>query len=134
MKEAKCPVCGGKIKVDNRPRLGQRYNCRWCSSLLEVTEIVPFELESCYDEEDYVVAHRNGGKAKGNIPACPVCTSDVRTHQKPKLGDLLPCPSCEMQLEVVGINPVELDLPQNESLNWDRHPSVKDACWEYSDI
>jgi hypothetical protein len=97
-------------------------------------EIVPFELESCYDEEDYFVAHRNGNKAKVNIPACPICASEVRTHQNPKPGDRLPCSSCDMQLEVVGINPVELDLPQNESLNWDRFLSVKDVFWEYGDI
>lgn len=132
--EAKCPVCGSKIKVHHKPKLGQRYSCRWCISLLEVTEIVPLELESCYDEEVTAVPRRNGDKKKGNILTCPICTSKVRMHQKPRLGDRLLCPSCETQLDVVGVNPVELDLPHNGYFNWDRNTHVKDEFWEYSDF
>lgn len=41
--------------------------------------------------------------------ACPSCNNTVEVGQHPKLGDLLACPFCHVQLEVVWLDPLELD-------------------------
>lgn len=42
---------------------------------------------------------------------CPECEEDIYLRIAPSLGDLVTCPSCETRLEVVGVNPLELDWP-----------------------
>lgn len=45
---------------------------------------------------------------------CPECDEDIYLRIAPSLGDLITCPSCETRLEVVGVNPLELDWPWEE--------------------
>jgi alpha-aminoadipate/glutamate carrier protein LysW len=40
---------------------------------------------------------------------CPDCGQPVEVGPKPKLGQWLTCPHCSADLEVVSVNPVELD-------------------------
>ena len=40
---------------------------------------------------------------------CPECESILRIHKKPRLGDTLVCRECGEKLEVVNLNPLELD-------------------------
>jgi lysine biosynthesis protein LysW len=40
---------------------------------------------------------------------CPMCKSNIVIRQKPWLGQSIRCPSCEAMLEVVVLNPLELD-------------------------
>lgn len=42
---------------------------------------------------------------------CPECDEDVYLRSIPGVGDFVHCPSCETRLEVVGVNPLELDWP-----------------------
>lgn len=45
---------------------------------------------------------------------CPECDEDIYIRHMPKLGDIVYCPSCETRLEVVNLNPLELDWPWEE--------------------
>jgi lysine biosynthesis protein LysW len=40
---------------------------------------------------------------------CPSCGADVSIFTKPKMGQRVKCNSCESDLEVIWLEPVELD-------------------------
>ena len=40
---------------------------------------------------------------------CPSCGSEVSIFTKPKVGQRVKCNSCETDLEIVWLEPVELD-------------------------
>ncbi|MBN1667401.1 MAG: hypothetical protein JW862_09940 [Anaerolineales bacterium] len=48
------------------------------------------------------------------VAECPACGNEVRFRTKPRMGQLVTCPSCESELEVVWLDPVELDWPFDE--------------------
>ncbi|MGC9398946.1 MAG: lysine biosynthesis protein LysW [Anaerolineae bacterium] len=43
------------------------------------------------------------------LAVCPSCGETMRLGDKPKLGERITCPECGEVLEVVELNPVELD-------------------------
>ncbi|MEW6716910.1 MAG: lysine biosynthesis protein LysW [Chloroflexota bacterium] len=45
---------------------------------------------------------------------CPSCGEHVVFHSKPKMGQRSRCTSCDAVLEVVWLDPVELDWPIDE--------------------
>jgi alpha-aminoadipate carrier protein LysW len=42
--------------------------------------------------------------------ACPECEEDVYVDPESEQGDIVTCDECGAELEVVGLDPVELDL------------------------
>ncbi|HEY59459.1 MAG TPA: lysine biosynthesis protein LysW [Anaerolineae bacterium] len=45
---------------------------------------------------------------------CPNCDSKVLLSGAVKLGDIVNCPKCGEELEVISLNPVELDYTPDE--------------------
>lgn len=45
---------------------------------------------------------------------CPQCGSDVPVGSQPRIGKLVECKSCSAELEVVWLDPLELDWPMME--------------------
>jgi lysine biosynthesis protein LysW len=54
VKGLKCPACGGKLGMNYKPKLGSRFRCRWCGSMLEVVDLDPIEFDSFYDENEQI--------------------------------------------------------------------------------
>jgi alpha-aminoadipate carrier protein LysW len=50
---------------------------------------------------------------------CPECDADVHVDLDVDKGETVDCEECGVQLEVVGLDPVELDLVEEESLDDD---------------
>ena len=50
---------------------------------------------------------------------CPECEADVHVDIDADKGDIIGCEDCGVQLEVVGLDPVELDMVEEESLDED---------------
>jgi alpha-aminoadipate/glutamate carrier protein LysW len=50
---------------------------------------------------------------------CPECDADVHVDLDVDKGELVDCEECGVQLEVVGLDPVELDIVEEESLDDD---------------
>lgn len=40
---------------------------------------------------------------------CPDCDAKIVLNPQPKLGDKLNCPDCDTELEVISLEPLELD-------------------------
>ncbi len=48
---------------------------------------------------------------------CPECDADVHVDMDADKGDTVSCEECGTELEVVGLDPVELDIVEEEDLN-----------------
>lgn len=42
--------------------------------------------------------------------ACPECSEDVYVDADSEQGDIIACDECGTELEVVGLDPIELDV------------------------
>ena len=45
---------------------------------------------------------------------CPECDADVQVDEDTDKGDVVECEDCGTQLEVVGLDPIELDVAVEE--------------------
>ncbi len=45
---------------------------------------------------------------------CPSCGEDINISSKPKMGQKVICPECGNELEIVWLDPIELDWPYDE--------------------
>lgn len=45
---------------------------------------------------------------------CPSCGESIEVGRKPKMGQRVVCPGCDVELEVVWLDPLELDWPAEE--------------------
>jgi alpha-aminoadipate carrier protein LysW len=50
---------------------------------------------------------------------CPECDAEVHVDTDADKGDILSCEECGTDLEVVGLDPVELDIVEEEDLDDD---------------
>lgn len=50
---------------------------------------------------------------------CPDCDADVHVDTDADKGDIIDCDDCGIQLEVVGLDPVELDMVEEEAVDDD---------------
>jgi len=46
---------------------------------------------------------------------CPDCDGRIAFNPAPKVGKRLTCPHCDAELEVIDLDPVELDWVSDES-------------------
>ena len=42
--------------------------------------------------------------------ACPECSEDVYVDAESEQGDIISCDECGTELEIVGLDPIELDI------------------------
>ena len=49
---------------------------------------------------------------------CPVCDTEVELEQDTVEGELITCPDCGVELEVVNLDPVELAEAPQEEEDW----------------
>ncbi len=46
--------------------------------------------------------------------ACPECTEDIYVDAESEQGDIISCDDCGVELEIVGLDPIELDVYADE--------------------
>jgi alpha-aminoadipate carrier protein LysW len=46
--------------------------------------------------------------------ACPECSEDVYVDADSEQGDVVTCDECGTELEIVGLDPIELDIHEEE--------------------
>jgi alpha-aminoadipate carrier protein LysW len=61
------------------------------------------------------------GEDENKVPTgtCPECDADVHVDLDTDKGEIVSCEECGTDLEVVGLDPVELDIVEEESLDED---------------
>jgi alpha-aminoadipate carrier protein LysW len=47
--------------------------------------------------------------------ACPECSEDVYVDADSEQGDTVTCDECGTDLEIVGLDPIELDIHEEDS-------------------
>jgi alpha-aminoadipate/glutamate carrier protein LysW len=47
---------------------------------------------------------------------CPECDAEVHVDTDADKGDIMSCEECGTDLEIVGLDPVELDIVEDEDL------------------
>ncbi|MBD0370254.1 MAG: hypothetical protein ICV60_05425 [Pyrinomonadaceae bacterium] len=50
---------------------------------------------------------------------CPECDADVHVDTDADKGDIVSCEECGTDLEIVGLDPVELDIVEEDELDDD---------------
>lgn len=65
------------------------------------------------------------------IGVCPACEQDI-TVNRPEEGQKITCPKCGDELEVVGVNPLELDWHYEDD-EWDDDDDWDDDDWDDDD-
>ena len=49
--------------------------------------------------------------------ACPECSEDVYVDADSEQGDIVSCDECGTDLEIVGLDPIELDVHEDDDLD-----------------
>ncbi|CAN5646612.1 hypothetical protein BH24ACI2_BH24ACI2_10480 [soil metagenome] len=49
--------------------------------------------------------------------ACPECSEDVYVDAESEQSDIISCDECGSELEIVGLDPIELDIYTNDDLD-----------------
>jgi alpha-aminoadipate carrier protein LysW len=60
-----------------------------------------------------------GGRKQVPTGTCPECDADVHVDLDTDKGEIVSCEECGTDLEVVGLDPVELDIVEEESYDED---------------
>jgi len=61
---------------------------------------------------------------------CPQCGKEVSVGSNPVIGKVLVCPHCKTDLEVVWLDPVELDFPYTEDEDFDEFEDDFEETYE----
>lgn len=48
------------------------------------------------------------------LATCPECASDIHVDEDVDKGETMFCEECETKLEVVGLDPIELDIKPDD--------------------
>ena len=134
MKEIECPLCGELLQIPEKVFVGQTFDCFSCDSTIEVISIDPLRLDSSYGEGDELVYkfRTPEWQDEKNRVMCPRCGKNIHITEKVWIGDHLICKSCGMEYQIIGLNPIEIDLPYDAS---DANLKDDDDKWQsYYDL
>jgi alpha-aminoadipate/glutamate carrier protein LysW len=62
----------------------------------------------------YPASHKAGEEETVPTGTCPECDADVHVDLDTDKGEIVSCEECGTDLEVVGLDPVELDIVEEE--------------------
>jgi alpha-aminoadipate carrier protein LysW len=52
------------------------------------------------------------------VGECPECGADVKLPSDAMEGEIVQCPDCGVELEVLNLDPVELEIAPEEEEDW----------------
>jgi alpha-aminoadipate carrier protein LysW len=55
---------------------------------------------------------------RANMPECVECGAEVTLHEDLEVGEIVDCGTCGAELEVIGVDPVELDAAPELEEDW----------------
>jgi alpha-aminoadipate carrier protein LysW len=51
-------------------------------------------------------------------PVCPECDAEFTLDASTEVGEILVCPDCGVDLEVISLNPAQVELAPMEQEDW----------------
>ena len=90
--------------------LSRRLDCLDCHC--KVGALLRFEVHHCLYQEAW---------EEETVPTgtCPECDADVHVDLDTDKGEIVSCEECGTELEIVGLDPVDLDIVEEESVDDD---------------
>ncbi|MBC7251603.1 MAG: lysine biosynthesis protein LysW [Anaerolineae bacterium] len=68
------------------------------------------------------------------VAFCPDCGHRIKLGAGTREGQLIMCPNCDAELEVISLNPPELDWayvePEEEEEDWDYEDEEDEMDWD----
>jgi alpha-aminoadipate/glutamate carrier protein LysW len=110
---ADCPLCGEGIDLGMILKFGQRLHCSACEAVLEVSALSPIKLDWLYFDQ-YINEGDYNDIKHNRLATCPRCQHEFNTSSRLRLGQCVLCPACDAELEVVWLDPIELNWPYGE--------------------
>lgn len=111
MNFAECLQCEAHIKLNNRPHIGQQIHCNECKTKFEVVNLHPLEFGPIEATTKLPPPQKN----QKPVGFCPECEFNIKFGSPPREGVLVSCPKCKTKLEVVGLDPLELELSSHNA-------------------
>jgi len=99
------------------PRTWEKDGCKFqrsrvdCLGCLQGSGALPTRGNPCL--------HSIGEDQTVPTGTCPECDADVHVDLDTDKGEIVTCEECGTELEVVGLDPVELDIVEEESYDED---------------
>jgi alpha-aminoadipate/glutamate carrier protein LysW len=56
--------------------------------------------------------------ATATVATCPECSAELNLGDNVVQGEIVQCPDCGVDLEVVAVNPLKLELAPMEEEDW----------------
>ena len=53
-----------------------------------------------------------------NTVSCPECAAEITLEPTVEVGEILVCPDCGVDLEVVALNPAQVDVAPMDQEDW----------------
>ena len=111
-----CPECYQHLKLGPRPIKGQQVRCSGCGTKLIVTGLEPVEVEAAF-----LNSSGSTPKKRDHVSEtiCPECDNYIKINTRLHPGQLITCQACSQLLEIISINPIDVDvaapLPRSQS-------------------
>ena len=58
------------------------------------------------------------GRVRGTMTDCPECGADLDLHDDLEVGEIVDCATCGAELEVVGVDPLAIDVAPELEEDW----------------
>ena len=62
---------------------------------------------------------------------CPSCQGEIKLGTGPFMGQKIRCRNCDAQLEIVWLNPVELDWVEEDDDTYEEEADLNDDDYDY---
>lgn len=115
-----CPACEFLVRIGSRVQDGQKLACPNCRTAF----IIHFFNDESDDFELIPVSTQP--KKRLVIEAgCPDCQATIRLHASVREGQPVTCENCLAELEVVSVDPLEVDFAIPVPLKKNRYRKVE---------
>lgn len=97
-----CPECEYSLKLGTKIQDGRRVVCPNCRTalIINITD----------DDEIELLPVSNQSKKRPIEVGCPECEEPIRLNASVRLGQPITCQHCLAELEVVSVDPLEVDF------------------------
>jgi uncharacterized paraquat-inducible protein A len=104
-----CPECESPLKFGGQLHRGKRIHCARCKASLEVVDVKPPVLEIAAPANRPAKSKKEAGVIE---TMCPQCDHIIKLSRRSRPGEKIVCAVCHTQLQIISVDPLELDIAQ----------------------